>query len=28
VAIESRSQTELDSIWEQIKTEEDINRAV
>jgi uncharacterized protein YabN with tetrapyrrole methylase and pyrophosphatase domain len=28
VAIESRSQTELDRIWEQIKTEEDVNRAV
>ncbi|MFY9705450.1 MAG: nucleoside triphosphate pyrophosphohydrolase [Desulfobacterales bacterium] len=28
VAIESRFQTELDRIWEQIKTEEDINRAV
>lgn len=28
VAIESRSQTELDRIWEQIKTEEDINPAV
>ena len=28
VTMESRSQAELDRIWEQIKTEEDINRDV
>jgi hypothetical protein len=28
VAMESRSQAELDRIWEQIKTEEDRNRVV